>query len=160
MYMVLWVSAVQALSAYCRRHDTLEPSGTDPREERDLGLLKRPAHSRCRGIDPLDTVPQNGVKNSVWLAAGWRILGQMGARERPQRGRGEADGSETGGMAPDRLNFGAYPNLHPRPCPIAQTKRKGASRGLRSGGKGSASWRDFATKAVGNGAKRDGGWVG
>ena len=47
--MVLWVSAVQALSAYCRRHDTLEPSGTDPREERDLGLLKRPAHSRCRG---------------------------------------------------------------------------------------------------------------
>ena len=48
--MVLWVSAVQALSAYCRRHDTLEPSGTDPRDERDLGLLKRPAHSRCRGI--------------------------------------------------------------------------------------------------------------
>ena len=49
--MVLWVSAVQALSAYCRRHDTLEPSGTDPRGERDLGLSKRPAHSRCRGIE-------------------------------------------------------------------------------------------------------------
>ena len=63
-----------------------------------------------------------GVKNCVWLAAGWRILGQMGARERPQRGRGEADGSDTGGMAPDRLNFGAYPNLHPRPCPIAHAQ--------------------------------------
>ena len=49
-------------------------------------------------------------------------LGQMGAREQPQRGRGEADGSETGGMAPDRLNFGAYPNLHPRPCPIAHAQ--------------------------------------
>ena len=59
--MVLWVSAVQALSAYCRRHDTLEPSGTDPRDERDLGLLKRPAHSRCRGIDPLDRNQANMV---------------------------------------------------------------------------------------------------
>ena len=59
--MVLWVSAVQALSAYCRRHDALEPSGTDPREERDLGLLKRPAHSRCRGIDPLDINQANMV---------------------------------------------------------------------------------------------------
>ena len=49
-------------------------------------------------------------------------MGQMGAREQPQRGRGEADGSETGGMAPDRLNFGAYPNLHPRPCPIAHAQ--------------------------------------
>ena len=68
------------------------------------------------------TVPQIGVKNCVWLAAGWRIQGQMGARERTQRGRVEADGSETWGMAPDRLNFGAYPNLHPRPCPIAHAQ--------------------------------------
>ena len=49
-------------------------------------------------------------------------LGQMGARERPQHGKGEADGSETGGMDPDRLDLGAYPNLHPRPCPIAHAQ--------------------------------------
>ena len=54
---------------------------------------------------------------------GWRILGQMWAHgERPQHGKGEADGSETEGMDPDRLDLGAYPNLHPRPCPIAHAQ--------------------------------------
>ena len=86
-----------------------------------LGSCRAPERTFvfCRGSY---TVPQIGVKNCVWVAAGWRILGQMGARERPQHGKGEADGSETGGMDPDRLDLGAYPNLHPRPCPIAHAQ--------------------------------------
>ena len=42
----------------------------------------------------------------------------MGARERLQRSGGEADGSETGGMAPDRFDLGAYPDLHTAPLPV------------------------------------------
>ena len=65
--MVLWVSAVQALSAYCRRHDTPEPSGTDPREERDSGLLKRPAHCRCRGIVPARQKPSEQLQLQAYF---------------------------------------------------------------------------------------------
>ena len=28
----------------------------------------------CLGLPSVARVPQNGVKNSVWVAAGWRIL--------------------------------------------------------------------------------------
>ena len=70
------------------------------------------------------TVLRIGGKKSGWPSQGWRILGQMGARQRPQHGKGEADGSETGRLVPDRLDvdLGAHPNLHPRPCPIAHAQ--------------------------------------
>ena len=61
--------ALEAPRTYCRRLDIHECSGDDPRGERDYGLLKRPAHCRCRGVDPLD-IQANRDKGAC--ASGWR----------------------------------------------------------------------------------------